>query len=208
MIQFSAFNLLKRFGRRTIFENISFDLHKGNALAIVGNNGSGKSTLAKICAGVLSYNSGTISMTLDNKVVPAELYFQHIGFVSPYLQLYDEFTPFEHIKLFLEMRDKYLSPEGTTGLLERVNLQHRKDDFVRTFSSGMKQRMKYALALVHSPEILILDEPTANLDDEGMKMVFDIMSEQQKKGILIIATNVQSEEERCTSVIRIGSTKK
>jgi heme exporter protein A len=204
-MKFGVQNLFKRFGRRIIFQNIAFELEKGDSIAFIGNNGSGKSTLAKICAGVLSPTSGTVELSIDEKKIPSEKYFQHIGFVAPYLQLYDEFSPMENLKFFAKIRGILSSNEECEELLQRVNLFHRKDDLVRTFSSGMKQRMKFAFALLHNPLLLILDEPTSNLDAEGGAMVFQIMEEQKKKGILILATNVQAEQEHCEKVISLSS---
>ena len=121
------------------------------------------------------------------------------------LQLYDEFTPIEHIDFLANVRSFSLSQNEIEQILKRVNLYHRKNDFVRTFSSGMKQRLKYALALLPSPPLLILDEPTSNLDDEGTSMVFEVVQEQKEKGLLIVATNVQTEQEWCKKVVVLGS---
>jgi len=203
-VQFLATDIAKRFGHRIIFEKISFEIREGESLAIAGSNGSGKSTLAKICAGVLSPHKGTIEIILDGKKIPNEELFRHIGFVSPYLQLYDEFSPLEHITFFQRLRNIERTGTETDALLERVQLLHRKNDFVRTFSSGMKQRLKYVIALLHNPSILILDEPSANLDDEGTATVFEIMKEQSVRGILIVATNVLKEQEFCGQVVRLG----
>ncbi|MEK7263038.1 MAG: ABC transporter ATP-binding protein [Bacteroidota bacterium] len=203
-MKFSAQNLFKRFGRRVIFQNIVFELSNGDSIAFTGKNGSGKSTLVKICAGVLSPTSGTIELTIDGKIISADKYFQYIGFVAPYLQLYDEFSPIENLHFFSTIRGLKISVKEKEELLKRVNLFHRKDDYVRTFSSGMKQRMKFAFALLHNPPILILDEPTTNLDAEGSTMVFQIMEEQKKKGILLLATNTQSEQEHCEKIISLS----
>ncbi|MBI4535595.1 MAG: ATP-binding cassette domain-containing protein, partial [Ignavibacteriae bacterium] len=112
-----------------------------------------------------------------------------IGLVSPYLQMYDEFSAKENLRLALAIRGVAASDSPIDEMLERVFLHDRRNDPVRTFSSGMKQRMKYAFALIHQPPILILDEPTANLDDEGIGMVRQIMKQQLPNGILLVATN-------------------
>jgi heme exporter protein A len=202
-MKFSATNLQKKFGRRLVFSAVSFSLEKGDALSIAGKNGSGKSTLAKICAGVLSPNNGTIDFFLNETLLPFERRFQYIGFVAPYLQLYDEFTPSEHIEFLRRVRNQILHSSDTDSLLERVKLLSRKNDFVRTFSSGMKQRLKYALALLHSPSLLILDEPTSNLDEEGRIVVFEIIREQRERGMIIVATNEQPEVELCNKHIQL-----
>lgn len=93
------------------------------------------------------------------------------------------------------------------NVLERVNLYSRRDDLVRGYSSGMKQRLKYACALLHDPIVLILDEPTSNLDSEGVEMVWAIAEEQKKNGILIVATNEPEELKMCDEVINLDELK-
>jgi len=200
-MNFSATKIQKKFGRRLVFSDVSFSLEKGDALSIAGNNGSGKSTLAKICAGVLSPNKGTIDFFLNGTLLSTDERFLHIGFVAPYLQLYDEFTPAEHIEFLRQVRNQKTDAPYEEYLLERVKLLSRKNDFVRTFSSGMKQRLKYALALLHSPRLLILDEPTSNLDDDGRTVVFEIIREQCELGIVIVATNEHQDVELCNKHI-------
>ncbi len=182
-------SLKKVFNRRTVFSDISFEIRSGQSLAITGRNGSGKSTLAKILSGVLSATSGKVLLECNGREIPAAERHDCVGFVSPYLQLYDEFSALENLQLCASLRGlEYNSSRGDT-LLELVNLSSRKHETVRTYSSGMKQRLQYAFALLHEPQILILDEPTANLDAEGIEMVRTVMKTQRDKGILIIATN-------------------
>jgi heme exporter protein A len=112
-----------------------------------------------------------------------------IGLVSPYLQLYEEFSARENLQLALAVRGMPSSEQAIELLLDRVGLLPRMDDHVQTFSSGMKQRVKVAMALIHRPPILILDEPMSNLDDEGVRSVREIMTAQRGSGLLVVATN-------------------
>jgi heme exporter protein A len=112
-----------------------------------------------------------------------------IGLVSPYLQMFEEFSARENLELAMKIRGLDFDAQAADALLDRVALYPRRNDPVRTFSSGMKQRVKYAFALLHSPPVLILDEPMANLDADGVEIVRRIMNEQRERGILIIATN-------------------
>ncbi len=180
--------LKKVFNRRTIFDKVSFTVNFGQTLLVTGKNGSGKSTLVKIISDVLTPTAGSVSLRVDGKTLEGPL-AASIGLVSPYLQLYDEFSAEENLRYAIALRGETPDSEGIAALLKKVFLNHRKDDPVRTFSSGMKQRMKYAFALSGEPSVLILDEPTSNLDTEGIAMVKQIMKEQQDKGILIVATN-------------------
>jgi heme exporter protein A len=195
-LQLTAANLKKVFNRRVIFQNISFSVQQQQTLLITGRNGSGKSTLVKILSDVLSPTDGTVSLSpLDGAKN-----FQRtsvIGLVSPYLQMYEEFSAEENLQYALAIRGIASDTDRIHALLKKVFLFERRNDAVRTFSSGMKQRMKYAFALIHNPSILILDEPTSNLDTEGITMVKQIMSEQIQHGILIVATNDLSDVEHC-----------
>ncbi len=196
----------KRFNRRTIFQQISTDVSGPGSLAIVGRNGSGKSTLAKIIAGVLSPTSGSVSVKVAEEEIKRDRLHRLIGFVAPYLTLYDEFTAAENIIILESMRNGH-APERAhvDGLLDEMGLSGRRNDLVGTFSSGMKQRVKYATALIHRPPLLILDEPTANLDDDGVRFVKQVVERQQQEGIVVVATNEASEAAWCSSRLDLST---
>src|SRR3970040_1762695 len=160
----------KVYGRRVIFEGIRGTLRSTDALAITGRNGSGKSTLAKILAGLLTPNAGSITYERQSQRIETRDFHRHLGFVAPYLQLYDEFTGYENLDLFARLRALRLPAEMCDRLLDLVGLASSRNELVRNFSSGMKQRLKYAFALLNQPPLLILDEPTANLDSEGVAL--------------------------------------
>ncbi len=205
-IQFTASNLKKVFNRRVIFQNISFSVQQKQTLLVTGRNGSGKSTLVKILSDVLSPTEGSVSIS----PIGSEKNFQRtstIGLVSPYLQMYDEFSAEENLQYALAIRGMRTESSFIQSLLKKVFLYERRNDAVRTYSSGMKQRMKYAFALVHNPSILILDEPTSNLDAEGIAMVKEIMHEHREKGILIVATNDLSDVDRFEVQVDLNVTK-
>jgi heme exporter protein A len=200
----TARNIAKTFNRRSIFSDISFALASPDSLAITGKNGAGKSTLAKILAGVLSPTSGEMRYELDGKILDEEAKKVHIGFVSPYLNLYDEFSAVENLFLLMRMRStKQVTNGSPETLLKRFGLWQRKDDVVRGYSTGMKQRLKYVFALVHSPLALILDEPTTNLDNDGIKVVEEVVQEQKRSSLLIVATNDPAEAMWCGKSIQL-----
>src|SRR5208283_5526403 len=178
-ILLSVESLSKVFNRRIIFENIAFSMMERQSMAITGKNGSGKSTLAKILCGLLSPSKGRIVCSIDGtRIDPAKMY-QHIGFVSPYITMYEEFSGLENLTVFSRIRNlDNGSREDPEELLKTFGIYERRNDEVRTYSSGMKQRLKYAAALLHRPEILVLDEPTANLDEEGIGVVRSTMQAQ------------------------------
>ena len=199
----NADSLKKVFGRRLIFNNINFKFENNGIYGISGPNGSGKSTLVKIIAGISSPTSGKITHSSNNKIVIPELLHNHIGFVSPYLVLYDEFSAWENLNYFSQIRNIKFDAEKVNFLLEKFLLLNRKDDFVKTYSSGMKQRLKFIFALMHSPQLLILDEPTSNLDAEGKEKVYSILIKEASSSIIIIASNDESDLEICSSRIQL-----
>lgn len=203
-IEIAGHNLKKVFNRRVVFEHISFRLAPRQTLLITGPNGSGKSTLVKIISGVLTPTEGKVVAGWSESTVVPQLH-SIIGLVSPYLQMYDEFSPRENLQFALSVRNMKSAFHLISPLLEKLQLKDRLDDPVRTFSSGMKQRVKYAFALIHQPPILVLDEPMANLDSTGVELVREIMAGQCKGGVLVVATNDVTDVDRYDQKVTLGS---
>jgi heme exporter protein A len=196
-----AVELNKSFGRRLIFNDLQFKFDKSGVYGISGSNGSGKSTLVKIIAGILGASKGKIVHKLNDKDIVEEHLHDHIGFVSPYLVLYEEFSTYENLKIFAEIRGVKFNQERVDYLLNKFLLFKRKDDLLKTYSSGMKQRVKFIFALMHSPQLLILDEPTSNLDDEGKNSVYELVKEEGQKNIVLIASNEKHDLELCNDIV-------
>jgi heme exporter protein A len=196
-----AFDLNKSFGRRLIFNDLHFNFNKAGVYGISGPNGSGKSTLVKIIAGIIGASKGKIVHKLNDKQIIEEQLHDHIGFVSPYLVLYEEFSTYENLNLFAEIRGVAFNKERVDYLLNKFLLYKRKDDLLKTYSSGMKQRVKFIFALMHSPQLLILDEPTSNLDEEGKNSVYEIVKEEGQKNIVLIASNETQDLNLCGDIV-------
>ncbi|HMU44452.1 MAG TPA: ABC transporter ATP-binding protein [Ignavibacteriaceae bacterium] len=205
MINYSvtAASLNKTFGRRLIFNDLNFEFASNGVYGIAGANGSGKSTLVKIIAGIISPSKGKIIHKINSQETAEINLYNHIGFVSPYLILYEEFSAWENINLFSSIRGIKFDKEKTEYLLNHFLIFDRKDDLVKTYSSGMKQRLKFVFALVHSPQLIILDEPTSNLDEEGKNSVYQIIEQEGKKGIVIVASNEKSDLSFCNNIIQL-----
>lgn len=196
-----ALELNKSFGRRLIFNDLQFRFDKSGVYGISGPNGSGKSTLVKIIAGILGASKGKIVHKMNDQEIAEERLHDHIGFVSPYLVLYEEFSTYENLKLFAEIRGVKFYKERVDYLLNKFLLFKRKDDLLKTYSSGMKQRVKFIFALMHSPQLIILDEPTSNLDDEGKNSVYELVREEGQKNIVLIASNEKNDLELCNDIV-------
>jgi heme exporter protein A len=181
------------FGQRKILRNINFELTPGNSAAIVGPNGSGKTTLVRIIAGLQRPTTGEVKFIEDGEQIAVQNFYKSLGLVGPYLQLYEELTARENLNFFAKIKRIPKAEDKIYSLMDRLNLTGREDDQVKTYSSGMRQRLKYVFALLGDPKILILDEPTSNLDSDGIDRIYNIMNEQKENNILLIATNDHSD---------------
>jgi len=191
-----------RFGRLVLFRKLSFTLDGGQSVAITGSNGSGKSTLLRILAGVLTPRAGQVTLTVDGDPVPREERPLRSGLVAPYFNAYDGLSAHENLAFLAEARQLPDAAPRIEAALDQVGLAGRTDDLVGTYSSGMKQRVKYAAALLADPPLLLLDEPSANLDEAGLSMVDRVMERQRASGrLLVVATNVAEEAARCDRTV-------
>ncbi len=188
-----AENLTQKFNRRIVFKDIFFQIGSGHSLAVTGPNGSGKTTLVKVICQLLQPSSGVVKYIRDGQGVERLDIYSCLGLVGPYLQLYNNLTALENFSFFSRIRGLPVDNTRFRKLMDRVGLKGRELDELRTFSSGMLQRMKYVIAVMHEPHILILDEPSANLDEAGIMIVHELMEDQKKDKILIVATNEPGE---------------
>ena len=197
-------NLSKRFGPRKVFSGINFELTTGQSLAVVGHNGSGKSTLLKVILSQLRPSKGKVEFLCDNGPMDDAGIRDNVSFVAPYLNLYDHLTAEENLKFFATVAGDSISGKQIDSLLARVGLEGRGLDYIEGYSSGMKQRLKYAAALLKNPSFLFLDEPTSNLDQDGKDIVFKVIEEFRRDSIIIIATNETEEYQLAEQLCRLG----
>jgi len=192
-------------GFTSIFPPIDLSLTNGETLGIIGWNGSGKSTLMKMLSGILQPSTGSIIVHFDGSPLDNESLPQQIGFISPYLTVYEEFTPIEHAHMFCEMSGIRCNPELYEQLIVITGLKHYENRPIKAFSSGMKQRVKYLLGMIRQNPILLLDEPSTNLDSKGQEIFKTILQMHKTMGGgIIIATNDQAETEFCDHIISLS----
>lgn len=202
-----AISVKKTFGRRLIFEKLSFEYDGYGVHGIAGSNGSGKSTLVKIISGIIAPSTGRIIHKLGEKEILAEELHNVIGFVSPYLVLYDEFSAEENLNFVSGIRGINFDKQRSDYLLDQLGIYSRRNDPVKAYSSGMKQRLKFVFALQHSPSLLIFDEPTSNLDSSGKDIVYKMISSESKDKLVLIASNEENDIRLCSSVIELENYK-
>ncbi len=197
-------NLSKRFGPRKVFADISFELATGDSMAVVGPNGSGKSTLLMVLLRHYHPTRGSVAFTEDGRTLDDSEVRARTALVSPYLNLYDNLTAEENLTFFATVSGGAVTGKEINGLLSRVGLEGRGADLVGAYSSGMKQRLKYAVALLNRPAFLFLDEPTSNLDDAGKQIVRGVIDEYRTSTVILIATNEKEEQGFASKLCRVG----
>ena len=196
----------KRFNREWIFRKLDYQFLQGKSYAITGTNGSGKSTLLQIIAGATLHSEGIIeysSAQPNEKTLPENAYKQ-IAIAAPYLDMVEEMTATE----FLTFHSAFKPLTSTfTEILSAVGLQKAADKQIRYYSSGMKQRLKLAQAFFSQTTVLLLDEPTTNLDEEGIEVYKNLWKNLTVNRLVIVSSNDKTEYENCKDLIRIGDYK-
>ncbi len=183
------------FGRQELFKNISLELRGGQVIGITGANGSGKSTFLKLAGKILRPDSGKVTLPADKKIAA----------ITPELKVYDGLTATENLTFFAKLRGKTLTASDISDLGARIGLNMKNFGNVRAenFSTGMRQRLKFAILLSVNADIWLLDEPTANLDDDGREKFFTAIDAAKSDKIILLATNDKLEEKICDEIIRL-----
>jgi ABC-type multidrug transport system ATPase subunit len=192
----------RRFNQEWIFRNFSYQFKTGEKYAILGPNGSGKSTLLSVVLGNLSPSAGTVDYHHSGKQIRVEEIYQHISFAAPYLDLIEEFSLQETIDFHFQFK-AFQEGMDAEKVLHRLGLAKSQDKPLKYFSSGMKQRTKLALACCSDTPILLLDEPTSNLDVQGLNWYHDLISDYAKNRLVVVCSNQEVEYSFCDHFIQV-----
>jgi ABC-2 type transport system ATP-binding protein len=208
-------NTGKRYNREWIFRHFNYDFIQGNTYAITGSNGSGKSTLLQIIAGATLHSEGEVNwqlavgsgqwateqQTINNKqLITKETSYQQISIAAPYLELIEEMTALEFLSFHASFK-KLTKPFAE--ILANVGLEKAANKQIQYYSSGMKQRLKLAQAFYSNTSVLLLDEPTTNLDEDGIAIYKKLWAENTSNRLVIVSSNDKTEYENCREVISI-----
>lgn len=203
-VSLEASGLSKSFASRQVISNLNFTAAGGEVLGILGSNGSGKSTVLRMIAGVLRPDVGEIALRIAGEQITRPQHPLHAGLVAPYLQVYDEFNPLELMSIHASMRGVVSNQNSDEEVLHRVGLHDRRDDVIRSFSSGLRQRAILALAVHLQPTMLLLDEPSVTMDDAGRRIIErEVALHRDRGGVVILATNDSREHSLCTRTISL-----
>lgn len=198
----SLSNIGKRFNREWIFRNLDYTFSAPKKYAITGPNGSGKSTLLQVIAGAVTHNEGTIAFS--NNRQETDLY-KHIAIAAPYLELIEEMTANELLDFHAAFKPLSVPKQEA---LHIVTLEKAANKQIRYYSSGMKQRLKLAQAFFSSTALLLLDEPTTNLDAEGIALYRHLIAHYTDGKLVIISSNDREEYSFCDEVVAIADYKR
>ena len=182
-----------RYGRRIGLRSVTFAAEAPGVVAIRGANGAGKSTLLRIVAGLLRPSQGHTVLSVGDRDVATSRRFRHVGFASPELSFYPEFSVRENLRFAAEARGDARPDDGVRTALEEVGLTPRAADPVGALSSGMLQRLRLAFAMLHDPALVLLDEPANHLDDHGRDAFEAWLSRARRGRLIVIATNDERE---------------
>jgi ABC-type multidrug transport system ATPase subunit len=199
----------KRYNYEWIFRNIRYEFNSANSYVILGNNGSGKSTLLQIIAGNLIPSQGEIQYFIDTAKIETENIYKQLSFASPYLDLMEEFTLEETIAFHAQFKPFY-DLLNVKQVLDRMHLEKAKNKQVKYFSSGMKQRVRLALAILSNTPLLLLDEPTSNLDKQAIHWYQQLIQSYTKDRLIIVASNQLEYEYSffCNTILNVDDFKK
>lgn len=192
----------KRYKMEWILRGIDLCVEEGQRYAITGPNGAGKSTLLKMCSGHLSPSKGKLQFSLRGQQLPISEVYRHLAYAAPYIELIEELTLTEAIQFHL--RFKPLLPGlDAEGLYQLLGFKKARQKPLRNFSSGMKQRLKLALAICSDTPLLLLDEPGTNLDAQGLAWYQQLVADYAGGRTLLVASNVDADFDFCEQRISV-----
>lgn len=195
-------NTGKRYRYDWIFRRLEYEFSTGNAYAVTGPNGAGKSTLLRVLSGFLTPSEGNITFFDDGKIIEKDLVHRYVSYAAPYIELIEEFTLLESIRFqgkFKKYRDG-LSDEALLNLLQLPKATHQP---LKYFSSGMKQRLKLLQAICADTPVVLLDEPTTNLDHTGMDWYLSLMDKYTAGRLVVVASNIEADYGFCGEQVDI-----
>jgi len=198
--------LTKDYGRRRAVEDLTFHAEKGEILGFLGPNGAGKTTVMRILCGFMPPTSGSAKVAGFDVIEKSMEVRKRVGYLPETVPLYPDMTVFDYLKYMADLRHLKDSEDHVEDVLEIVNMEDRADGYISNLSKGMRQRIGLAQALLHQPEVLILDEPTIGLDPAQIRDVREMIREIGKARTVMLSTHILSEAQQvCDRVLIINN---
>ncbi|HNB50483.1 MAG TPA: ABC transporter ATP-binding protein [Anaerolineales bacterium] len=200
--------LTKDYGARLAVDNLSFHAEKGEILGFLGPNGAGKTTTMRILSGYMPPTSGKVSIAGFDVVEQSLEVRKRVGYLPETVPLYQDMTIFEYLKFMGSLHQVPNLDNRVEDVLEMVHMEERIDSYIAKLSKGMRQRVGLAQALLHNPDVLILDEPTIGLDPVQIIEVRNLIKELGKEHTILLSTHILSEAQQiCNRVLIINKGK-
>lgn len=197
--------LTKDYGPRRAIENLAFEANQGEVVGFLGPNGAGKTTTMRILAGYMPPTYGTAQVAGFDVVEESIEVRRRVGYLPETVPLYPDMTVFDYLKFMADLRHLPNANEMVENALESVQMEQRADGYIANLSKGMRQRVGLAQALLHKPEVLILDEPTIGLDPAQVVEVRNLIREIGKERTVLLSTHILSEAQQlCDRVLIIN----
>ncbi|MEG0258414.1 MAG: ABC transporter ATP-binding protein [Lysinibacillus sp.] len=179
-------NISRKIKDKVIFQNISFNVEKGQCVGLVGHNGSGKTMIMKAVCGFIPIDAGEIYVN-NHKIISGKEFIKNAGILIESPSFFNYLSGLRNLEILANIQQKITS-EQISHTLEQVGLLEAQSKKVNTYSLGMKQKLRIAQALMENPEILILDEPFNGLDRQSIQQLQTLLKEFQSKGATILLT--------------------
>lgn len=202
MLTLDFINAGKRFQYDWIFKNLTYQIPAGSKCVITGSNGSGKSTLLKSISAIQPLTEGNIRYSFQNKDISGDDMYKHLVISAPYLELPEEFSLLELLQFHFKFK-KPISGTGFEEMMEIMYLGNQQNKYINQFSSGMKQRLKIGLCVFSDVPLILFDEPTSNLDQNGVEWYLNMVETYCQEKTLIICSNEPKEYAFCNYKIHI-----
>jgi len=200
--------LSKYYGNRKAIDNITFHAERGEILGFLGPNGAGKTTTMRILAGYMPPTTGLAKVAGFDVVDQSLEVRKRIGYLPETVPLYPDMTVFDYLKYMADLRHVADVEDRVDEVLEQVHMQERSESFISSLSKGMRQRVGLAQAILHKPDVLILDEPTIGLDPRQILDVRNLIRELGKEHTILLSTHILSEAQQvCNRVLIINNGK-
>jgi ABC-type multidrug transport system ATPase subunit len=199
-------DLRKSFGALKVVDGLSLQVAKGEICGFLGANGSGKTTTIRMLCGLLTADGGRGTCLGFDIIRQASVIRRHVGYMTQKFSFYDDLTVFENLDLVASVYEMPRPREAVRHIMDRMGLADRRGQLAAQLSGGWKQRLALAACILHEPQLLLLDEPTAGVDAKARREFWDLIHDMAGEGLTVLAsTHYMDEAERCNRIVYLAS---